>query len=46
MARSGQCRTCRGFGKIGEMKSKLVKGQLIIIEVRRNCFTCQGKGRL
>ncbi|GAA3559668.1 hypothetical protein GCM10022419_045340 [Nonomuraea rosea] len=46
MARGGQCRTCRGFGKIGEMKSSFKKGRLIVIEVRRACFTCDGQGRL
>lgn len=46
MTRSGQCRTCRGVGKISEMRSRLVKGELIIIEKRVRCFTCQGQGRL
>lgn len=46
MARGGQCRTCRGIGKIGEMRSRLQNGQLLIVEVRRKCFTCQGKGHL
>lgn len=45
MPRSGQCRTCRGHGKVGELRSMMRKGQLQVIEARRDCPTCRGGRR-